>query len=385
MFQYFNNTNNRKERNSNSDLISIRDEYTNMKTTMSSNMFNNVSINELFKSSQKKIQSYEKLNNSEKKFNETNTNNQSKIKKIIEEKIIKNLNKKRQEEKNKSNNRKMQIQTELMWQRETFFKTYLDKIPNISFIQKNDKKKKSETIKESKIIYYNSSMENFYKSKNMNKYPSKMRKKCLSTLTSTNKIHFINSLLRLYKNKNKDKDKDKFNLKIKIKKSIEKADKTEKENNNILKGFNFSSGSKSALKILFEKAPLKLKTSIPIKETEKILNPITNSYGNLLDHLSDKVAFMKDSMDMIYPKISQAKYMIKGPKKDYESMSQNQSLINDYNFERIRDLNIIYKIKKRKINQTLYSKYPLHSRNKYFREKLLPIKKYSLNREMTNL
>ena len=385
MFQYFNNTNNRKERNSNSDLISIRDEYTNMKTTMSSNMFNNVSINELFKSSQKKIQNYEKLNNSEKKFNETNTNNQSKIKKIIEEKIIKNLNKKRQEEKNKSNNRKMQIQTELMWQRETFFKTYLDKIPNISFIQKNDKKKKSETIKESKIIYYNSSMENFYKSKNMNKYPSKMRKKCLSTLTSTNKIHFINSLLRLYKNKNKDKDKDKFNLKIKIKKSIEKADKTEKENNNILKGFNFSSGSKSALKILFEKAPLKLKTSIPIKETEKILNPITNSYGNLLDHLSDKVAFMKDSMDMIYPKISQAKYMIKGPKKDYESMSQNQSLINDYNFERIRDLNIIYKIKKRKINQTLYSKYPLHSRNKYFREKLLPIKKYSLNREMTNL
>ena len=383
MFQYFNNTNNRKERNSNSDLISIRDEYTNMKTTMSSNMFNNVSINELFKSSQKKIQNYEKLNNSEKKFNETNTNNQSKIKKIIEEKIIKNLNKKRQEEKNKSNNRKMQIQTELMWQRETFFKTYLDKIPNISFIQKNDKKKKSETIKESKIIYYNSSMENFYKSKNMNKYPSKMRKKCLSTLTSTNKIHFINSLLRLYKNKNKDKDK--FNLKIKIKKSIEKADKTEEENNNILKGFNFSSGSKSALKILFEKAPLKLKTSIPIKETEKILNPITNSYGNLLDHLSDKVAFMKDSMDMIYPKISQAKYMIKGPKKDYESMSQNQSLINDYNFERIRDLNIIYKIKKRKINQTLYSKYPLHSRNKYFREKLLPIKKYSLNREMTNL
>ena len=381
MFQYFNNTNNRKERNSNSDLISIRDEYTNMKTTMSSNMFNNVSINELFKSSQKKIQSYEKLNNSEKKFNETNTNNQSKIKKIIEEKIIKNLNKKRQEEKNKSNNRKMQTKMELMWQRETFFKTYLDKIPNISFIQKNDKKKKSETIKESKIIYYNSSMENFYKSKNMNKYPSKMRKKCLSTLTSTNKIHFINSLLRLYKNK----DKDKFNLKIKIKKSIEKADKTEEENNNILKGFNFSSGSKSALKILFEKAPLKLKTSIPIKETEKILNPITNSYGNLLDHLSDKVAFMKDSMDMIYPKISQAKYMIKGPKKDYESMSQNQSLINDYNFERIRDLNIIYKIKKRKINQTLYSKYPLHSRNKYFREKLLPIKKYSLNREMTNL
>ena len=384
MFQYFNNINNRKERNSNSDLTSIRDEYTNMKTTMSSNMFNNVSINELFKSSQRKIQSYEKINNSEKKFNETKTNNQLKIKKIIEDKIIKNLNKKRQYENNNSNNKKKQIQTELIWQRETFFKTYLDKIPipDISFIKKNDKKKKAETIKENKVIYYNSSMENFYKSKNMNKYSAKIRKKCLSTLTSTNKIHFVNNLLKLYQNKNKY---NKNNLKIKIKKSIKNDNKTDEVNNNILKGFNFSSGSKSALEILFKKAPLKLKSSIPIKETKNILNPITNSYGNLLDHLSDKVAFMKDSMDMIYPKISQAKYMIKGPKKDCESMRQNQSLINAYNYEQIRDLNIIYKIKKRKINQTLCSKYPMHSRNKYFHEKLLPIKKYSLNRGKINL
>jgi hypothetical protein len=380
MFQYFNNTNNRKKRNSNSDLTNIRDEYANLKTATSSNMFSNISLNEIFKTNQRKIQEYQKINNSEKKFDETNKNNKIKIEKFNEDKIFKNIIKKIKDEKNNSNMRKTRTQMEFNWQKETFFKTFLDKIPNISFIKKNEKKK-SETIQENKIIYYNTLMENFYKSKNINKYPMKTYKKCLSTLTTTNKIHLIDNLLKIYKRKNID---DKTNITIKAKKIDKKENKKEEANNNILKGFNFISGCKSELKILFQKTPIKIQNSIPSKGKKFILNPITNSYGNLLDNLSEKIGFMKDSMDMIYPKISQAKFMIKGPKKDCDSISQSKSSIGWYNLEQIKDLNIIYKIKKRKINQTIYSKYPTYSRNKFISEKLLPIKKYSLKKEKIN-
>ena len=46
-------------------------------------------------------------------------------------------------------------------------------------------------------------------------------------------------------------------------------------------------------------------------KSHNLVNPLSNSYGNILNEISEKIGFMKGSINMIYPKISQAKYEIK--------------------------------------------------------------------------
>lgn len=66
MLGNFNNQKINNKRNSNYDLINIREEYTNLKTTMSTNAINSgnntININEIFRASQQeKIKNYEKI------------------------------------------------------------------------------------------------------------------------------------------------------------------------------------------------------------------------------------------------------------------------------------------------------------------------------------
>ena len=129
------------------------------------------------------------------------------------------------------------------------------------------------------------------------------------------------------------------------------------------------------MKLLFRKKPIKIKN---------ILNPITNSYGNVLDDLSGKIGFMKDSMNLIYPKVSQIKYLFNGIKNNFESTSKDLSLdeYNNINQIKIKSKSILYQLKKKKINQILYSRYPIYlNKNKNNSEKIFTAKIYSLRRK----
>ena len=365
-FNYKNIKNVAIKRNKNSDLINAKDEYynTNFKTTMSSNYGNNtIYLSDTLKVSNSKRKNLIKINNTEKK---SRNENNMKIKRITEQNNSeKNIQK-----------RKTQTQTDLFWNNDTFFKTYLNKIPNISVIKKR-KKINSGRYKENKIIYFNSSIENFYhKKKKECESPLSNKIKSFSSLPRSSKVYFINNLLKQFKIKNKDKNLEKIKMRLKLNKKINNGSNEPEEeiiNSKLLKGFSLLSGNKSALKILFRKRPIKIGNT---------LNPIINSYGNILDDLSGKIGFMKDSMNLIYPKVSQAKYLFNGIKNDFDSVQKNRSLIEDYNINqnKIKSKFILYQIKKKKINQTVYSKYPLSLNNKSKSEKILTAKIYSLRR-----
>ena len=352
------------KRNTNSDLINIKEEYynTNFKTTMSSNPGNNTDY----------LSDTLKVTNSKRKY--STKSNMTVTKRRIEnnikfKKILEINNKEKKIYKIKS-----QTQTDLLWNNNTVFKTYLNKNPN----KKNPKPKISEKIKEkkeNKIIYYNSSIEDFYSNKKKEcKSPLNDRIKAFSSLPRSSKVYFINNILKLYKKANKEEKLEKINKKIKTNKKINESNEPEEINSKLLKGFSIS-GNKSAMKLLFRKKPIKIKN---------ILNPITNSYGNVLDDLSGKIGFMKDSMNLIYPKVSQIKYLFNGIKNNFESTSKDLSLdeYNNINQIKIKSKSILYQLKKKKINQILYSRYPIYlNKNKNNSEKIFTAKIYSLRRK----
>ena len=146
MLGNFNNQKINNKRNSNYDLINIREEYTNLKTTMSTNAINSgnntININEIFRASQQeKIKNYEKINLTEKKAENENNMNIIKLKKTFDCKNYDNINNKILYREKLLSKKKTQTQTDLFWDRVAFYKTYLNKIPIVSVIKKKNKKK----------------------------------------------------------------------------------------------------------------------------------------------------------------------------------------------------------------------------------------------------
>ena len=368
MFQIVNNRNNKNkslQRNIKSSLINIKEEcYTNIKTTMSTNQVNNT----IYLSDSLKISQSKRKNLIKKNIIETKNLNYPKRKNFLE---IKNA--KANSCENKENNvKKIKTHTQTDFFNDTCFKTYLNKIPNISVIKRKSNFFNSNNNND--IIYYNPSIEDYYhKKKKECESPLKNKIRANSTLPESNRVTFINNILKLYKIKNKDSRLVKHNMKIKLKKTINETNISEDIDSKILKGFGLLSASKSALKVLFRKKPIKIKYK---------LNPIANSYGRILDDVSKKICFMKDSINLIYPKISQAKYLNSDVKKDSEENKRNRSLIEDYsiNQNKIKSQDILYKLKKRKINQIVYSKYPISFQNRGNSQ--LTRKKYSLRHKI---
>ena len=358
MLEIFNNNHNLKHRRSNSDLINAKDEYTNLRTTMSSNAYNTgisntATINELFKTGQKKLHNIKIMNLTEKKSRNFIKLNKLKQKQLSEENIL--------------SKRKNQTQANSLSQK-------------LIFLQKQKKNIEKNKYK-NRMIYYNSSMENFYKTQNDIESPLYKKMKSLPTLPRSSKVNFINNILIFYKLNNKDKKDNSNNSKI-IEPKI-KLNKLMKDDE--LKGFSFVTGNKPTLNVLFHKIPIKIKPCLQsfgskIKP-DSILNPITNSYGNVLNHLSGKIGFMKDSINMIYQKISKARAQMKGPTMKFKSIKRSRSLVDDYNLNNEKNKSNLYKINERKNLQTFYTKYPINSRNKNFGENLLPFTMYSLRRK----
>lgn len=355
------------QNNFNTDLNNIRDEfYSNIKTTISSNQGNNtLYLSDPLNLNQSKRKNSINNNNTDKKSQNNKIN-------ILEIKSLIPNNPKNYIQDKNIRKRKNQTQSNSIWKNDSCFKTYLNKVPNISIIKKREKKENSERKLKCKIIYYNSSIEsNYRKKKKSGVFPLNEKIITFSTIQESNKVNFINNIMKLYKNKNKEK-LGTYDTKIRLKKK--ETNNKDEINSKILKGFSLLSGNKSAMKLLFRKKPIKI--------TNK-LNPITNSYGLILDDVSGKIGFMKDSMNLIYPKLSQAKYLFNGINKEIEINKKNRSLIQDYNFNqnKMKDNFLLYQIKKRKINQTIYSRYPISLNNRNNSDKILTAKMYSLRQK----
>ena len=371
MFKNFNinyNINKPIQRNINSDLVNIKDEYynSNFKTTINSNTKNTESNAFNFCDTLKVHQSNWK-NLIKEDITPRKRNSAQRILKInnIKENIEKGKNK---------------TPKDTLLHKDIFFKT-LNKIRNISVIIKKRKINNSEKNKENKVIYYNSSIEDFYRNKKKElESPLNYKMKSLSPFPRSSKVNFVNNILNLYKIKNKDKKIGKISMRLKLNKNINKPNEVEEFSSKVLKGFNFFAGNKAALRVLFKKKPIKIRNS---------LNPIINSYGNILDELSGKIGFMKDSINLIYPKISQAKYLINGNKKEDEfngsSISLNGNNNPNINEGKINTKLILYKINKRKVNQTISSKYPIYLTNKAKNETIPHAKIYSLRHKKINM
>ena len=352
------------QNNFNTDLNNIRDEfYSNIKTTISSNQGNNtLYLSDPLNLNQSKRKNSINNNKSEKKSQNNKIN-------ILEIKSLIPNNPKNYIQDKNIRKRKNQTQSNSIWKNDSCFKTYLNKVPNISIIKKREKKDNSERTLKYKIIYYNSSIESNYRKKKKNGvFPLNEKIITFSTIQESNKV---NNIMKLYKNKNKEK-LGTYDTKIRLKKK--ETNNKDEINSKILKGFSLLSGNKSAMKLLFRKKPIKIANK---------LNPITNSYGLILDDVSGKIGFMKDSMNLIYPKLSQAKYLFNGINKEIEINRKNRSLIQDYNFNqnKMKDNFLLYQIKKRKINQTIYSRYPISLNNRNNSDKILTAKMYSLRQK----
>ena len=241
----------------------------------------------------------------------------------------------------------------------------------------------STKISQNHTIYYNSSLDNFY---------HKITNKNLKLISSANKINqsrnsfyspksndinFINDLIKLYNEENKDNKKDNINKNIfitkkdnKINKGINVKEKDDKnDEDNIVSSSGFNSYNQIILKNLFQKKKAKVKLGIldrvilqyNLMNDDILLNPFYNSYGLMLDDVSERVGFMKGSLNLVYPKIIQKKYQIKA-EQSVKKIGLMRSTSQE-NFKRnkndIKD-NIFTINKDKIISQSVYTKYPMY-------------------------
>lgn len=238
-------------------------------------------------------------------------------------------------------------------------------------------------------IYYNSSLDNFY---------IKNKKRNIKTITLLNKLnrnkffllspksYSVNLITNIMNIFNKDKESKNCLSKEKDNNKIGKNNDINEENKekNIFNSTDKGTFSHYSLKSLFQKNTPKVKNGVlndimvdnNIDNNDILLNPFSNSYGVVLNILSEKVGFMKGSMDIIYPKITQKKYQIRAleRKKEFNfkrsSSQENSKKQNSKN-------NSLFNIKSKKIIQSIYSKYPINikrSGNNIFSSKMYSFK-----------
>ena len=233
----------------------------------------------------------------------------------------------------------------------------------------------SKNNEKNKIMYYNSSFNDINK----------------LIIPKSDRVSFISNILNTYKKNEKNRNILK-NIKKKNKLNNEKK---EENNKNIFKGFSFLSMNKSMLDTLFKKTPIKIKTGVLTSiEDEDMksrirLNPFSNSYGYILDELSEKIGFIRGSINMIYPKISQAKYQLKEfEKADYTNKLFNKTrkkIIKVSNsFDRSKNiygkkLKLFNDTKPRMIIRKFFTKYPISIGRKG--ENVCSTKMYSLKKQ----
>lgn len=396
----------------NSDLINLRDDFEQFRITINSRLFNsfNDTLSSNNKNGPKTFTSFPKkmyirtkhsnllINKNVDKNNNYNINFKieenehpktpnifNNIKKI---KKIPSLNEKFMYKKalfsiKKLNKSKTQINFFSPDNSYKNFKDIFSAIKNISSISKtsnnkltNEKfnKTNSFNLSKDKTIYYNSSLENFYIKNKINRFKANTalnqlnRKKYSLFSPQSHCVNFIRNIINLYNKNNDNKNEvNKENIKTNNNKNKKENENKDTDNFDGMNTFN-----QISLKNLFQKNTAKIKNDVlndivvdkKIKNNDIFLNPFTNSYGVLLDLMSEKVGFMKGSMDILYPKITQKMYQIRTlerkTKNDMKrSSSQENYKIQYLGFNNNNINNKLFNLKQKKSFQSIYTRYPV--------------------------
>ena len=397
----------------NSDLINLRDDFEQFRITINSRLFNsfNDTLSSNNKNGPKTFTSFPKkmyirtkhsnllINKNVDKNNNYNINFKieenehpktpnifNNIKKI---KKIPSLNEKFMYKKalfsiKKLNKSKTQINFFSPDNSYKNFKDIFSAIKNISSISKtsnnkltNEKfnKTNSFNLSKDKTIYYNSSLENFYIKNKINRFKANTalnqlnRKKYSLFSPQSHCVNFIRNIINLYNKNNDNKNEvNKENIKTNNNKNKKENENKDTDNFDGMNTFN-----QISLKNLFQKNTAKIKNDVlndivvdkKIKNNDIFLNPFTNSYGVLLDLMSEKVGFMKGSMDILYPKITQKMYQIRTlerkTKNDMKrSSSQENYKIQYLGFNNNNNFNNkLFNLKQKKSFQSIYTRYPV--------------------------
>ena len=136
-----------------------------------------------------------------------------------------------------------------------------------------------------------------------------------------------------------------------------------------LNSSGFDSYNQISLKNLFQKEKIKIKPDIldrvildyNLRNKDILLNPFYNSFGEVIEDVSQKIKFIKGSIDLVYPKIIQKKYQIMA-KESFKKLgllkSSSQENIKRNN-NGIKD-NLFTINKYKKASQISTSKYPIY-------------------------
>ena len=409
-----------KQKSLNSDLINLRDDFDNFRITIDPKIFNSLKDNSIIKNSSKTFTNFPR------KFNFKTKHNNLLINKNIDENKNYNISFKLEEKIPKSpsmiNFNITKIKKILEINEKNLYKTSLNTIkklskskteknffsPNNSFnnpknifsefkkindvskLSNNNSNKSKEKafnrtgfINHSKnsAIYFNTSLDNFY---------TKNRSEIFKSITPINKskysifsphshsVNFINDIINIYNKKSDNKEKIDFSLTKENQKQINNDIKNSKidDDSLIYKILGIDSFNQISLKNLFLKNTAKVKTGIldellvdkKLKGNNTLLHPFSNSYGDVLNKLSEKVGFIKNSINIIYPKITQKRYQIRNLERKKKYNLKKGSLQNIYENQNneINNNNIynkIFNFKNKKIVQSIITKYPLTIKN----------------------
>ena len=410
------NNNKSRQKSVNSDLMNLRDDFDQFRITLNPKNFS--SFNETFTNKNKTFTNFSNFHN---RIYFKNKHNNLLINKNVDKNKNYNINFKIEENMPKTTNminyhkkiKKLSVLNEkaiyknalesikkLAKTQINFFshdnsrlddniKNIFSNFKNSSYINNSNtnnliKKKfnKTNNFNSTKYhtIYFNSSLDNFYVKKKNDRFKSKtpfynLNKTKYSILSpKSHCVNFINNIINLY-NKGEENNNDKSNSKLNLSITKNDNDKNNENENQVQdkKAFNIlglDTFNHIALKNLFQKNSAKIKNGVlnevlidqKIKNNDIFLNPFMNSYGILLDDMSEKVGFMKGSIDIIYPKITQKKYQIRTlERKNKYNIKRSRSQEN-YKIQNNNEINnnIFNIIKPKKIIQTIFTKYPIN-------------------------
>ena len=235
----------------------------------------------------------------------------------------------------------------------------------------------STKLSQNNTIYYNSSLDNFYNKISQKKFKTITPLSNISRTRSTfyspksYNVNIVNDIDKILKEGNKENNNEE-ELAIKSNKGINVKEEDRKkeieDENKLVSNSGFNSYNQIMLKNIFNKNMAKIKSGIldrviidyNIENNDILLTPFSNSFGLMLENVSEKVGFMKGSLDLVYPKIIQKKYQLKAKlsKKRINllrSFSQKNIMKNKDDIK--GDLFIV---KDKNISQSVTAKYPMY-------------------------
>ena len=210
-------------------------------------------------------------------------------------------------------------------------------------------------------LYFNSFLDNCY---------NKISDEKIKIITPLNKFIRKKSLnFSVKRNTNFFREKKKNNEKEDKKISTINEVQGRNIKDNLVESPKFNSLNQTILNNIFKKSKIKVKLGIldevilnyKLDNNDIITKPFNNSYTFMINIISDKIKFLKNSLNFIYPSILRKRFQRKANqnlKKNNSPRNFSQEIIRR---NKINIKNDIFKINKsKKVSQSVFAKYPIY-------------------------